>query len=75
MNVIRINESVDLSETGVWARDNELGRQLALDTIEHMIRYESPGHLLKVVRGMVAGGRFGGIEVGFFTVLAIMIIE
>lgn len=75
MNVVKIRPSIDLTEAGEWGQANAQGRQLALDTIEYMIRHDMPGYLGHVVRNMVDGGKYGGVEVGFFHVVAVMLME
>jgi len=62
-------------ETGDWAADNRAGREAAIICIRHMVENGTPNHLCQVVRGMISKGRFGGVEVGFFTAIGIMLIE
>lgn len=75
MDAIRIHPSLDLVETGDWGKDNQRGRELALRTIDHMMTNDMPGYLGLVVKDMIRAGRYGGIEVGFCHVLAVMIME
>lgn len=63
------------NETGDWAVDNQRGRDLALRTLEEMHLVGTPGYLGTVVKEMIGRGRYGGIEVGFCHVLAVMIME
>jgi hypothetical protein len=52
--------------SGDWSADNRAGRDFATDLIERMATEEAPFLLGNLAKGMVAGGRYGGVEVGFF---------
>lgn len=57
-----------------WAEQNRRGRELALQAIEHMRLTGSPNYLGLVVKEMIERGRFTGVEVGFFHVIAELVL-
>ena len=60
----------EAKETGDWGEDNLLGRRMARQCIQTMREQEAPLLLGAVVREVVAKGRYGGIEIGFFQEIA-----
>ena len=52
-------------ESGVWALDNKIGRTHADECVRYMRERQAPNLLGGVVKDMMAGGRYGGVEVGF----------
>ena len=67
--------NTELIETGDWATDNQTGREYAMECIRHMRDEGDPAYLATVARRIVTRGRFGGVEVGFFTLLGIVMVE
>jgi hypothetical protein len=56
--------------SGVYALDNKIGRTHADQCVDLMRREDNPNLLNHVMRDMVEGGQYGGIEVGFVTRVA-----
>lgn len=52
-------------ESGAYALDTKIGRGHADQLIDLMARKDNPTLLGRVVKDMIAGGRYGGVEVGF----------
>jgi hypothetical protein len=60
---IRITE---IAEPTDGAKANAIGRAFADETLAEIAKRGAPPLLGHVVKAMIAKGRFGGIEVGFF---------
>lgn len=59
-----------IEETGDWSKDNQTGRDAAESLMRMMFFTDAPVYLGYVVKAIIAKGRYGGIEVGFFTAFA-----
>lgn len=59
-----------VTESGDWATDNALGREYAAACITYMHRADNAPFLARLMPHVVAKGRVGPIEIGFFTYLA-----
>ena len=58
------------AETGDWAADTVTGRAYASELISVMRDNEAPMLLGHIVKAMGSRGKHGGIEVGFFQLIA-----
>lgn len=58
------------TETGEWATDTAAGRTYAAELIDVMRTNEAPMLLGHVAKAIVARGKHGGVEVGFFQQIA-----
>ncbi len=59
------------SEDPDWSLSNQKGREYADRVVEMMNDENNPTTLGRVAKAMIERGRYGGVEVGFFTMLAI----
>ncbi len=57
-------------ESGAHHLDNKVGRGHADQLVDLMSRTQNPTLLGNVVKDMIAGGRYGAVEIGFMTRLA-----
>lgn len=51
---------------GDWATDTQRGRDFADTLVERMKTTQNPTLLGRLVKNLVADGRYSGVEVGFF---------
>jgi hypothetical protein len=58
------------TETGDWATDTATGRTYAAELIDVMRTNEAPMLLGHVAKAIAARSKHGGVEVGFFQLIA-----
>ena len=60
-------------KSGDYVIDCATGRKAAIELCDYMLANDNPVLLGSVMRDMVAGGEFGGVEAGFCSEIAIQL--
>lgn len=60
--------------TGDYDKDCQIGRNYAAEFIKMMREQENTAFLGRIMRAMIAGGTYGGVEIGFCAVTAAQLL-
>lgn len=61
--------------SGDWSADNATGRTMAIEAVSRMRQDGNPVMLGHLVKQMIEGGVYDGVETGFFHALSVEILK